>query len=409
VFYKRRRDHQRGPATDSTTRGKGALVHLRAVRQVGGSLAAAVSLVTLAACQTGHAAAPAAPPPAPPEVSVITIVPERVALTSEWIATLDGYVNAQIHPQVNGYLVQRTYREGTAVHKGDVLFEIDARPLNAVLTQARAQVAQAEAQLAKSARDVERDTPLAAQQAIAQSQLDTEIQAYRAAQANVQSLKAAVETAELNVGFTKVTSLIDGVAAIATAQIGDLVGPSTLLTTVSQVSPIKAYFAVSELDYLPMAGRINGGGKAPWAGGEALTLVLADGSVYPRSGSFLAADREIESTTGTIRISATFPNPDRTLRPGQYGRVRAETHVRTDALLVPQRAVSELQGSFQLRVVGPDNTMSTKTVKVGDRLGSRWIIDKGLQSGARVVVEGARTPDGTVVNPKPFTASTDAR
>ena len=382
-------------------------MNTRAARQFGGGLAATLSLLALAACQSSDAAVPKAPPPSPPDVSVITVVPERVALTSEWIATLDGYVNAQIHPQVSGYLVQRNYREGAAVHKGDVLFEIDARPLNAVLSQAMTQVAQAEAQLAKSARDVERDTPLAAQQAIAQSQLDTEIQAYRAAQANVQSLKAAVETARLNVEFTKVTSLIDGVAAIATAQIGDLVGQATLLTTVSQVSPIKAYFAVSELDYLQMAGRINGGEQAPWAGGAALTLVLADGSLYPRTGSFLAADREIEAKTGTIRISATFPNPDRTLRPGQYGRVRAETHVRTDALLVPQRAVSELQGSFQLRVVGPENTVSTKTVKVGNRIGSRWIIDEGLQPGARVVVEGARTSDGTVVNPKPFTASTE--
>jgi len=381
-------------------------VNTRALRQFGGGLSAAASLLALAACQSTHAAG--APPPPPPEVSVITVAPERIALTSEWIATLDGYVNAQIHPQVSGYLLQRNYREGAAVHKGDVLFEIDPRPLNAVLSQAKAQVAQAEAQLAKSARDVERDTPLAAQQAIAQSQLDTEIQAYRAAQANVQSLKAAVETAELNVGFTKVTSLIDGVAAIATAQIGDLVGPATLLTTVSQVSPIKAYFAVSELDYLQMAGRINGGGKAPWAGAAALTLILADGSISPQSGSFLAADREIEAKTGTIRISATFPNTDRTLRPGQYGRVRAETHLRTDALLVPQRAVSELQGSFQLRVVGPDNKVSTKSVKVGDRIGGRWIIDQGLQPGARVVVEGARTSDGTVVNPKPFVAPAKA-
>jgi membrane fusion protein (multidrug efflux system) len=294
------------------------------------------------------------------------------------------------------------------VHKGDVLFEIDARPLNAVLTQATAQVAQAEAQLAKSARDVERDTPLAAQQAIAQSQLDTEIQAYRAAEANVQSLKAAVETAQLNVGFTKVTSLIDGVAAIATAQIGDLVGPSTLLTTVSQIDPIRAYFPLSEQDYLQVAGQINSGGaQAPWAGGAALTLVLTDDSVYPRRGSFLAADREIDAKTGTIRISAAFPNPDRTLRPGQYGRVRAETRVWTNALLVPQRAVSELQGSFQLRVIGSDNTVSTKTVEVGDRMSSRWIIVEGLQPGARVVVEDARTPDGTVVSPKPFTAPTE--
>jgi membrane fusion protein (multidrug efflux system) len=370
-------------------------------------MVAAVSLLALAACQSTNAAG-APPPPPPPEVSVITVEAERVALTTEWIATLDGYVNAQIHPQVSGYLVKRNYREGAEVHKGDVLFEIDPRPLKAVLTQANAQVAQAEAQLAKSARDVERDTPLAAQQAIAQSQLDSEIQAYRAAQANVQSLKAAVETAELNVGFTKVTSLIDGVAAIATAQIGDLVGPNTLLTTISQVSPIKAYFAVSELDYLKMAGRINGGGKGPWAGGAPLTLILADGSVYPRGGAFLAADREIEAKTGTIRISAEFPNPDRILRPGQYGRVRAETHVRTDALLVPQRAVSELQGSFRLRVVDPENKVSTKTVKVGERIGGRWIIDEGLQPGARVVVEGARTPDGTVVTPKPFAATAKA-
>jgi membrane fusion protein (multidrug efflux system) len=362
--------------------------------------------LVLAACQSTKAAG--APPPPPPDVSVITVEPEHVALTSEWIATLDGYVNAQIHPQVSGYLVKRNYREGAAVHKGDVLFEIDPRPLQAALTQANAQVAQAEAQLAKSARDVERDTPLAEQQAIAQSQLDSEIQAYRAAQANVQSLKAAVETAQLNVGFTKVTSLIDGVAAIATAQIGDLVGPNTLLTTISQVSPIKAYFAVSELDYLKMAGRINGGGKAPWASSAALTLVLADGSVYPRGGAFLAADREIEAKTGTIRISAEFPNPDRILRPGQYGRVRAETNQRTDALLVPQRAVSELQGSFRLRIVDAENKVSTKTVKVGERIGSRWIIDEGLEPGARVVVEGARTTDGTVVTPKPFTAPAKA-
>ena len=383
-------------------------MNTRAVWQFVGSLAAASSLLALGGCRTTHAAVTGALPPPPPEVSVITMVPERVALTSEWIATLDGYVNAQIHPQVSGYLVQRNYREGAAVRKGDVLFEIDARPLNAVLTQAVAQVAQAEAQLAKSARDVERDTPLAAQQAIARSQLDTEIQAYRASEANVQSLRAAVETARLNVGFTKVTSLIDGVAAIATAQIGDLVGPSTLLTTVSQIDPIKAYFPLSEQDYLKVAGRINSGSaQGPWAGGAPLTLVLADDSVYPRRGSFLAADREIDAKTGTIRISATFPNPGRTLRPGQYGRVRAETHVLAHALLVPQRAVSELQGSFQLRVVGLDNIVSTKTVKVGDRVGSRWIIEEGLQPGARVVVEGARTPDGTVVNPKPFAAQAE--
>ena len=300
-------------------------------------------------------------------------------------------------------MLKRNYGEGAVVRKGQVLFEIDRRPFEAVVAQAQAQLAEAEAQLGKTERDVQRDRPLAEQRAIAQSQLDNDVQANLAAQATVKSATAAVETAQLNLGFTSITSLIDGVAAIATAQIGDLVGPPTLLTTVSQIEPIKAYFPLSEQEYLQMADRINGrGGKAPWAGGAALTLTLADGSVYPHTGSFLAADREIDGKTGTIRISARFPNPDRTLRPGQYGRVRAETRVRTGALLVPQRAVSELQGSFQLRVVGADNKVSTKTVKVGDRVGSRWIVEEGLQPGARVVVEGAPTRDGAVVDATPF-------
>jgi RND family efflux transporter MFP subunit len=340
----------------------------------------------------------------------MTVTPERVALTSEWIATLDGFVNAQIRPQVSGYLVKRNYDEGSVVRKGQVLFEIDPRPFESVLAQSRAQLAEAEAQLGKTDRDLQRDRPLASQRAIAQSQLDNDIQANLAAQAAVKSATAAMETANLNVGFTRVTSLIPGVAAIATAQIGDLVGPATLLTTVSQIDPIKAYFPLSEQEYLQMASRINGrGGKAPWAGGAALTLVLADDSVYARTGAFLAADREIDAKTGTIRISAVFPNPDRTLRPGQYGRVRAETEVRNAALLVPQRAVTELQGSFQVRVVGSDDKVSTRTVKVGDRLGSRWIIDQGLEPDVRVVVEGPAAKDGTVVKVKPFVPSVEAR
>jgi membrane fusion protein (multidrug efflux system) len=352
---------------------------------------------------SGSKAAPPAPPP--PSVSVVTVTPERVALTSEWIATLDGYVNAQIRPQVSGYLVQRNYEEGTLVRKGQLLFTIDPRPFEATLAQARAQLAEAQAQLGKTERDLQRDRPLAEQRAIAQSQLDNDVQANLAAMAAVQSAKAAVETAELNLGFTKVTSLIDGVAAIATAQIGDLVGPSTLLTTVSQIDPIKAYFPLSEQDYLHVAGRINDRrGRGPWGENSGLTLVLADGSIYPRTGTFLAADREIDAKTGTIRISAAFPNPDRTLRPGQFGRVRAETSVRTDALLVPQRAVAELQGQFQVRLVGPDNRIATRIVTVGDRLDSRWIIDRGLEPGDRVVVEGAPAPDGAVVAPRPFTA-----
>ena len=260
------------------------------------------------------------------------------------------------------------------------------------------------AQLGKTERDLERDRPLAAERAIAQSQLDNDIQAHLAAQAAIKSATAAIETAQLNLGFTKVTSLITGIAAIATAQIGDLVGPATLLTTVSQVDPIKAYFPLSEQEYLRIAGRINGPGTSSelWAKDAGLTLVLADGSVYPQRGRFLAADRDIDPKTGTIRISATFPNPARTLRPGQYARVRAETNTVADAIVVPQRAVTDVQGAPQVRIVGPDNRIATRRVKLGDRVGGGWIIGTGLQPGDRVVVEGASAADGSVVNPKPW-------
>jgi len=369
------------------------------------SLAAAL----LPACKNTQASPPPAPPP---EVSIVTVQPERVGLTSEWIATLDGYVNAQIRPQVSGYLLKRNYEEGAVVRRGQVLFEIDPRPFEATVAQARAQLGEAQAQLGKTERDLARDKPLAAQHAIAQGQLDNDVQANLAAEAAVRSASAAVDTAQLNLGFTKVTSLINGVAAIATAQIGDLVGPATLLTTVSQIDPIKAYFPLSEQEYLRMAPRINAsggrGGGAPWQAGGGLTLVLSDGSVYPRQGSFLAADREIDAKTGTIRISAAFPNPDRMLRPGQYGRVRAETTVRPDALVVPQRAVVELQGSYQVHIVGEGNKIATRNVTPGARVGSRWVIDDGLTPGMRVVVEGAPAKDGTVVNPKPFAPSSSA-
>jgi membrane fusion protein (multidrug efflux system) len=338
-------------------------------------------------------------------MSVITVAPERVALSSEWIGTLDGYINAQIRPQVSGYLIKRTYQEGAVVKKGQVLFEIDPRPFEATLAQANAQLAEAQAQLGKTERDLQRDKPLAEQRAIAQSQLDNDVQANLAAQAAVKSASAAIQTAQLNVGFTKVTSLIDGVAAIATAQMGDLVSPQTLLTTVSQTDPIKVYFSLSEQEYLRDADRINtaGGGRAgqPWK--ASLTLILADGSTYDKPGHYLAADRQVDPKTGTIRISAAFRNPGNRLRPGQYGRVRAETRIANEALLVPQRALQEMQGAFQLRVVAPDNKIATRPVKLGDRLGSRAIVEEGLKPGERVVVEGAQVKDGTVVNPKPFT------
>lgn len=371
-----------------------------------------VSLVLLTSalaigCQACGNTSAAPRPSAPPVVRVVTVQPERVALTSAWISTLDGYVNAQVRPQVSGYLLKRDYQEGALVRQGQVLFEIDSRPFEAVLAQARANLAQAEAQLGKTERDLQRDRPLAAQHAIAQSQLDDDVQSNLAAQAAVKSATASAETAELNVGFTRVTSLITGIAAIATAQIGDLVTPQTLLTTVSQVDPIKAYFPISEQEYLQIAPRINDvrGSRSPWAAGGGLSLMLADGTVYPHPGRFLAVDREIDPKTDTIRMSAAFPNPDRVLRPGQTGQVRADTSVKADALLVPQRAVAELQGSYQIRVVGPDNKIATRNVQPGQRVGSRWIIDQGLAPGSRVVVEGAPAKDGTVVNPQPFSDS----
>jgi RND family efflux transporter MFP subunit len=376
------------------------------VSSVLASIALASSPLIFAACQSAKAATP---PPPPPEVSVAGVVERNVPITSEWIATLDGYVNAQVRPQVSGYLVKRDYREGAAVRAGDVLFEIDPRPFEAVLAQTKAQLAQAEAQLGRTARDVERDTPLAHEKAIAQSQLDNDIQANLAAQAAVESARAQVQTAQLNLGFTKVTSLVDGVAAIATGQIGDLVGPATLLTTVSQISPIKAYFSVSEQEYLRMAGSLNGANAVqPWDLGAGLELVLSDGSVYPKKGSFLAADREVDLKTGTIRLSASFPNPGNILRPGQYGRVRANTRTLVNARLIPQRAVSELQGGSQVRVVGLDGRIATRAVTTGDRVGRLVVIAAGLESGERVAVDGAQfVKDGAVVHPKPFTTPAD--
>ena len=378
-------------------------VHLS--RRLLRGVAASIVMCAFAACSTGTRAAPAAPPPL--EVEVATVSERDVAVSSEWIATLDGDVNAQIRPQVSGYLVRRNYREGALVRKGDVLFEIDPRPFKAALDQARAQVTQAEAQLAKNARDVERDTPLAEQQAIAQSQLDAEIQAQRAAEANVQSLKAGAEAAALNVEFTRVTSLIDGIAAIATAQIGDLVGPATLLTTVSQVSPIKAYFSVSESEYLGMARSINAprsAGEQPWDARAGLSLTLSDGRRFEHQGRFVAADRDVDRGTGTIRLVAAFANPGNVLRPGQYGRVSAVTNNHSRALVVPQRAIADLQDGYQIKVLGANNQVVVKSVTVGSRVGNLLVVKNGINAGEQVIVGApAAVREGSTVSPKPFT------
>jgi membrane fusion protein (multidrug efflux system) len=363
---------------------------------------AACSLLT--GCMRSQTAAASPAPAAQPTVLVVSVTPETVRVSTQWIATLDGLVNAQIRPQVSGYLVRATYRDGAAIKKGDVLFEIDPRPFEAALALAEAQLAQARAQLGRTEQDVQRDKPLALERAIAQSQLDNDVQANLAAQASVKVAEAMVESARLNLGFTKVRSLVSGIAAIASAQIGDLVGPTTLLTTVSQVDPIRAYFSLNEQEYLQVSAQINARTptKSLWGNGTALTLTLADGQVYPEQGAFLAADRQIDTKTGTIRISATFPNPSSQLRPGQYGRVSADTRVARDVLLLPQRAVTDLQGKAQVRVVAPDDTVQIRTVTLGERIGSRWIVEKGLEAGDRVIVDSGPLAPGTKVGTKPF-------
>jgi RND family efflux transporter MFP subunit len=367
------------------------------------ALAAALSLVAVLswACSNGKAAAP--PPPA--TVAVVDVLKQDVPVRTQWVATLDGYVNARIQPQVTGYLVKQNYVEGSFVKKGEALFEIDPRPFQAALDQARGQRAQAEAQLGRAARDVERDTPLAAARAIARSQLDNDIQAKLAAAASVESAKAAVKTAQLNLEFTKVRSLTDGIAGIARGQLGDLVGPATLLTSVSRLDPIKAYVAISEREYLRFVGGLDGQAEArPFPNGDTpLELLLGDGTVYPHPGRFVLADRQVDTATGTIRIAAAFPNPSNILRPGQFGRVRATIGLKQGALLVPQRAVTELQGSYQIAIVGKDNKVAIRPVKVGARVGMMWVIEDGLAADEKVVAEGVqKVRDGALVTPVPF-------
>ncbi|MGH9691148.1 MAG: efflux RND transporter periplasmic adaptor subunit [Candidatus Acidiferrales bacterium] len=349
--------------------------------------------------------ASSAQPPRPPEVEVATVVQKDVRISSEWVATLDGYVNAQIQPQVTGYLIKQDYREGSFVHKDDVLFEIDPRPFQAVLDQAKAQLAQAEAQLGNATLNVKRDIPEAQASAIPQSQLESDQQTQLAGKATVEAGQAAVEQASLNLGFTKVRSLIGGIAGIAQLQVGNLVTPTTVLTSVSQVNPIKVYFPISGDEYLRIAGKINPDTVNLLSDSSpiSLQLILSNGSTYAHSGKILFADRQVDQQTGTIRIAGAFPNPGNILRPGQYGRVRAVTQVQKGALLVPQRAVTELQGSDEVAVVGPGNKITIRTVQTGERVDTMWIIDKGLNAGDRVVAEGTqKVKDGSVVTPVPF-------
>ena len=384
-------------------------IHSRRAGTVGTTLCVLASIASALVFTQGCATKGVSAVSVPPNVQVAAVTQRDVPIYHEYIATLDGFVNAQIQPQVSGYLIKQNYQEGAIVSKNQVLFKIDPRPFQAVLDQAKAQVAQAEAQLGKTELDVQRDTPLAKEKAIAQSQLDNDIQANLAAKAAVKAGTAAVEQAELNLEFTNVRSLIDGIAGIATGQVGNLVGPQTLLTTVSQLDPIKAYFVVGEQQYLAFLKRNPTVAARETSERQlALDLVLADGSTYSRKGKFYAADRQVDIQTGAIRLAGLFPNPDNVLRPGQFGRVRFVSYVRPGALLVPQRSVVELQGNYLVAVVGNDNKVALRPVKVGERVGAMWIVDQGLQPGERVVVEGVqKARDGMVVNPTLTVASAE--
>ncbi len=376
----------------------------------------AAALLLLAGCSK-----PAAPPRAmgPVPVATTTARVESVPLFGDWVAQTDGFVDAQIQPQVSGYLVSQTYKEGSVVSKGQVLFEIDPRPFQATLDQAKAAVGQAQAAVAQGQAQLElqqinvkRDTPLAQAHAIAQSTLDNDTQSLRAdeaavasAEAQVRSAEAQVRAAELNLGFTKVRSLISGVAGQALLQVGNLVSTSSVLTTVSQVSPIKVYFSISEQEYLALSNRVRAQGRKDLlSSGNAipLSLTLANGETYPHPGTIMFVDRAVTAETGSLRIAATFPNPGNLLRPGQFARVKAETDVKRDAILIPQRAMAEVQGAFQVAVVEPGDRVKMVPVVPGPQVGSEIVIASGLKGGEQIVTEGLdKLQDGAPVSPAP--------
>ncbi|HSE59664.1 MAG TPA: efflux RND transporter periplasmic adaptor subunit [Nitrospiraceae bacterium] len=331
------------------------------------------------------------------------VAQEDVPLYGEWVGTTDGLVNATIQARVTGYLLRRNFEEGAFVRKGDLLFEIDPRPFQAALAEAKGQLSRAQALLVKTELDVKRDRPLAAAMAISQKELDDSIQAHESAKGSVASARASVLQAQLNLDFTRIEAPIDGVTGIAKAQVGDLVGPNSgALTSISTVDPIRVYFPISEQEYLKAASKVQAKYRAQARSqDDGLELILADGNLYPHKGSYLLVDRQVDVKTGTIRVAATFPNPGNLLRPGLFARVRAPTQTKKGAVLVPQRAVTELQGDYQVAVVGSDNRVDIRTVKVGERIGSRWIISEGIKPGEQVIVEGVqKVKAGMTVTPK---------
>jgi membrane fusion protein (multidrug efflux system) len=363
-----------------------------------------LSALTLVHCKGETASAP---PPPSVQVEVADVIQKDVPIQREWIGTTDGSNNATIRAQVSGYLMKRPYIEGSFVKKDTLLFQLDPSKFQTALDQALGDLAKAQAQFTKTKQDVNRDTPLAKEGAISQKELDDSIQAHAGSKGAVAAAKAAVEQAKLNLGWTRITAPIDGVVGIAKAQVGDLIDANSELTSMSTLDPIRVYFPVSEQEYLEAAEKVQEDYKKREEGkeysGALLDLILGGEKVYSHKGQFYLVDRQVDVKTGTIRVAALFPNPNNILRPGQFARVRAVTQTKQNAILVPQRAVTEMQGSYQVAVVTPENKVDIRPVKVGHRSGSLWIIDQGLKPGERVVVEGLqKVKAGMTVDPKPF-------
>jgi membrane fusion protein (multidrug efflux system) len=344
--------------------------------------------------------------PQVPIVEVVEVIQKDVAVYGEWVGTLDGSVNATIRAQVSGYLIKQNYKEGDFVKKDQLLFEIDPRSYQATLEEAKGQLAREEARWQTAKANLARIRPLAEQSAVSKKDLDDAIGMEGSTQASVISAKAAVNKAQLNLEWTKVTSLIEGIAGIAKAQIGNLVGPGSIeeLTTVSTINPIKCYISLSEQEYIQAMER-----GPRQVGKVRLTLILSDGSTYPYNGELAFADRQVDVRTGTIRVASLFPNPKNLLRPGMFSRVRAEMGIKKAALVIPQRAVTEVQGRYMVAVVNQESKIAIKAVKAGDRFGQLWVIDEGLKAGEKVVAEGTqKVREDMVVSPKPFTGEAQA-
>jgi RND family efflux transporter MFP subunit len=365
------------------------------------SIAACFAIVLSLAISGCKSAAPPVAAPVP-EVVVTDVIQRDVPVFSDWVGTTEGFVNADIYPKISGYLLKQNYPDGDQVRSGQLLFQIDDREYRAALDQALGDLGQKQADYKKNRQDLDKYTPLYQQQVISKQDFQHVDQNTRASAAAVASAQAAVESAKLNVAWTQVTSPIDGIAGIAKAQVGNLVSPTSLLTTVSQVDPIKVEFPISEREYLHFATKINRHEKDGDSKQDPdLVMVLADGSTYKYRGRFYVANRQVNVQTGTIKIQGVFPNPDGILRPGLYAKIRAATDTQKNALLVPQDAVLETQGQYQVAVVGADNKVTLRTVKTGKQVGDLRIIDEGVSPGERVITEGLqKVSDGMEVKPQ---------